>query len=84
MAIWPISGLKGPLNQDLRLPADFMAACEIVEPKHLEESMPLGPDPEPWLEQIRAYEQAGFTHVYLHQVGPDQEGFIRFAKQHLL
>jgi coenzyme F420-dependent glucose-6-phosphate dehydrogenase len=84
LEVWPQSGLKGPLNQDLRLPADFMAAAEIVEPKHIEEAMPLGPDPEPWLEQIRAFEQAGFTHVYTHQVGPDQEGFLRWAKEHLL
>jgi coenzyme F420-dependent glucose-6-phosphate dehydrogenase len=84
LEVWPQSGLKGPLNQDLRLPADFMAAAEIVEPKHIEAAMPLGPDPEPWLEQIRAFEQAGFTHVYAHQVGPDQEGFLRWAKEQLL
>ena len=84
LEVWPQAGLKGPLNQDLRLPADFMAAAEIVEAKHIEESTPLGPDPEPWLEEIRSFEQAGFTHVYVHQVGPDQEGFIRFAREHLL
>jgi coenzyme F420-dependent glucose-6-phosphate dehydrogenase len=82
--IWPISGLKGPLNADLRLPADFEAACAMVRPEDIEESTLLGPDPEPWHEKIRAYEAAGFTHVYIHQVGPDQEGFIRFAREHLL
>ena len=46
--------------------------------------MPCGPDPEPILEQIREYEQAGFDHVYIHQVGPNQEGFLRFAERELL
>jgi G6PDH family F420-dependent oxidoreductase len=84
LEVWPISGLQGPLNQDLRLPADFMAAAGIVEAKHLEQSMPLGPDPEPWLEEIRSFEQAGFTHVYVHQVGRDQAGFLEFARRELL
>ena len=30
------------------------------------------------------YERAGYDHVYLHQVGPDQEGFLRFAERELL
>ncbi|HEY6052925.1 MAG TPA: TIGR03557 family F420-dependent LLM class oxidoreductase [Gaiellaceae bacterium] len=81
--IWPNGGLKGPLGADLREPADFEEAAQMVRPEDLADD-PLGPDPEPWLEQIQAYEDAGFTHVYLHQVGPDQEGFIEFARRELL
>jgi coenzyme F420-dependent glucose-6-phosphate dehydrogenase len=36
------------------------------------------------LEQIDGYEQAGYDHVYLHQVGRDQEGFFRFAEREIL
>jgi G6PDH family F420-dependent oxidoreductase len=84
LRVWPQSGLKGPLNQDLRLPADFMAAAEIVEPKHLEDAMPLGADVDEWRQEIKGFEDAGFTHVYVHNVGPDQEGFLRWAGEHLL
>ena len=84
LEVWPQSGLKGPLNQDLRLPADFMAAAEIVEPKHLEDAMPLGADVDEWREEIKGFEDAGFTHVYIHNVGPDQEGFLRWAGENLL
>jgi hypothetical protein len=45
--------------------------------------VPCGPDPEPVLEQIRTWEQAGFDHIALHQVGPDQQGFFRFWEQQL-
>jgi hypothetical protein len=34
------------------------------------------PDPAKHLEKIEEYARAGYTHVYVHQVGPDQEGFI--------
>ena len=27
---------------------------------------------------------AGFDHVYVHRVGPDQDGFLRFAERELL
>jgi G6PDH family F420-dependent oxidoreductase len=84
LRVWPQSGLKGPLNQDLRLPADFMAASEIVEPKHLEGAMPLGNDVDEWRKEIKGFEDAGFTHVYIHNVGPDQEGFLRWAGANLL
>jgi coenzyme F420-dependent glucose-6-phosphate dehydrogenase len=43
-----------------------------------------GPDPERHIEAIDAFVDAGYDHVYVHQVGPDQEGFIRFAERELL
>jgi len=81
---WPNAGLEGPLSQELALPAHFEAAAGMVEPDDLAETMPLGPDPERYLEQITAFEDAGFDHVYIHQVGNDQEGFMRFARRELM
>jgi hypothetical protein len=43
-----------------------------------------GPDPEKYHEKIKEYAAAGFSHVYLHQIGPDQDGFLDFAKKELL
>ena len=34
-----------------------------------------------WREKIDEFADAGFTHVALHNVGEDQQGFIEFAKQ---
>jgi coenzyme F420-dependent glucose-6-phosphate dehydrogenase len=81
---WPNAGLEGPLSQELALPAHFEAAAEMVEPDDLAETIPLGPDPGRYLEQIKAFEDAGFDHVYIHQVGPDQQGFIDFAQRELM
>ena len=46
--------------------------------------IPCGPDPEVHLAGIREYLDAGFDHVYVHQVGPDQEGFLDFVATELL
>lgn len=35
----------------------------------------------PYLERIRAYDAAGYDHLYIHQVGKDQEGFLRFYQR---
>jgi coenzyme F420-dependent glucose-6-phosphate dehydrogenase len=43
-----------------------------------------GPDPERHLEGIKKYAQAGYDHVFVHQIGPDQEGFFKFYQRHIL
>ncbi|HEX9351164.1 MAG TPA: hypothetical protein VF877_07825 [Gaiellaceae bacterium] len=48
------------------------------------ETVICGPDPEPYVEAVRKYEQAGYDHVYIHQVCPDQAGFLDFAKRELV
>jgi hypothetical protein len=46
--------------------------------------VPCGPDPERHLARIAEYVDAGYDHIYLHQVGRDQTGFIKFAEGELL
>jgi G6PDH family F420-dependent oxidoreductase len=82
--LWPNLALKGPLGQELATPSDFEEAAAMVDEEDVAESTPCGPDPEPYLEQIRKYEQAGFTHVYIHQIGDNQDEFIEFAAQKLM
>ena len=45
--------------------------------------MPLGPDPEPVIRKAREFEAAGYDHVYLHQIGPDQDGFFELWEREL-
>ena len=82
--LWPNLALKGPLGQDLATPADFEAAAEMVDEADVAETTPAGPDPAPYLEQIRKYDEAGFTHVYIHQIGDNQDEFCEFAKRELM
>jgi coenzyme F420-dependent glucose-6-phosphate dehydrogenase len=81
--LWRHSGLGGTINQELPRPSDFDAVAESVTPEMATEGVPCGPDPAPVLEQIRAWEQAGFDRIAIHQVGRDQDGFFRFWEQEL-
>jgi coenzyme F420-dependent glucose-6-phosphate dehydrogenase len=81
---WPNAAVKGDLSQELPLPRHFEEAAEMVTEEDVTEKIVCGPDPDPYFEQIDAYADAGFDHVYLHQVGPDQESFFRFAQEQLL
>jgi len=76
--IWPNTGVPGQLSQDLRTPAHFEQAVELVTPELIGESMACGPDPEPLLKATRAAIDAGIDHIYFHQIGDDQEGFLSF------
>jgi len=81
--LWPTSALGGTQGQELPRPSDFDAAVEDLTEEQTVAETPCGPDPEPVLEQIRKWEQAGFDHIALHQVGPDQDGFLRFWREEL-
>ncbi|MDP8938228.1 MAG: TIGR03557 family F420-dependent LLM class oxidoreductase [Actinomycetota bacterium] len=82
--IWPNAGIKGELSQELPTPTHFEQAAQMVRPDDLAESVPLGPDPERHLASIRQYLDAGYDRVYVHQIGPDQEGFFDFYQREVL
>jgi coenzyme F420-dependent glucose-6-phosphate dehydrogenase len=82
--IWPNAGLKGPLSQELPLPSHFEEAIAMVDEDTVAEYVVCGPDPDRHLEGIQQYVDAGFDHVYVHQVGPEQDGFIEFYEREVL
>ncbi len=55
-----------------------------MRPEDVAERVVCGPDPERHRAEIRQFADAGFDHVYVHQVGPDQEGFFRFYADEVL
>jgi coenzyme F420-dependent glucose-6-phosphate dehydrogenase len=82
--IWPNSAMGGPLGQELAITSHYQAVAELVREDDVAESVICGPDPERHLEAIREYGGAGFTHVFVHQIGPDQEQFLRFYAEKVL
>jgi coenzyme F420-dependent glucose-6-phosphate dehydrogenase len=81
---WPNTSVPGELGVELPLPRHFEQAAEVVREEDVADSVVCGPNPEAHLEAIRAYLDAGYDHVYLHQVGPDQDGFFRFYESEVL
>jgi len=81
---WPVSAISGSLHADLPTPRHFADVVEAMgDPKIPDDSI-LGPDPEPYLKAIQSLWENGYDHIYIHQVGPEQEGFLNFHKNELL
>ena len=81
---WPNAALPGELSQELALPRHFEQAAELVTEADVAEEVVCGPDPSAHLELIETYAEAGYDHIYVHQVGPDQDGFLDFYGREIL
>lgn len=78
------SAFDWSVNSELPNVEGFETASQFIRPDDLADKIPAGPDPEPHLEAIRKYVDAGFDHIALVGIGPDQQGFISFAEEKLL
>ena len=81
---WPVAGFKGQLMQELALPSFFQSGAEMVSEEDAVESVACGPDPQVHVAEIRKFVDAGFDHVFIHQIGPDQNGFFDFYENEVL
>lgn len=81
---WPNAGVQGAALTDLARPTDFEKITASLPEEALVAGVVCGPDPERHVEAIARYAAAGFSAVYVHQVGPDQEGFLRFYTNKVL
>jgi G6PDH family F420-dependent oxidoreductase len=79
---WPNDFLPGEAAQLLPLPRHFAQLSEVVTEDMV--TAPCGPDPKPYVEAIKAYEQAGFDEVYLAQVGGRLEDAFEFFATEVL
>lgn len=82
--IWGYSALPGELSQELPSPKHFEQGASILTEDMVAEKIVCGPDPAKHIDQVRAYIDAGFDHVYIHQVGKDQRGFMEFYARDVL
>ncbi|MEY2401177.1 MAG: hypothetical protein QOJ08_1288 [Ilumatobacteraceae bacterium] len=81
---WRTSGLSGQLAQELRTPAVFEQAAELVSVESMAEHMPCGPDIDRIVTAAKEYVDAGFDRLFLSQVGPQQEEFFEVFTKDLV
>jgi coenzyme F420-dependent glucose-6-phosphate dehydrogenase len=81
---WPNAGLKGELSAELPLPAHFEQAVQLVTEAAVAEEVLCGANRDRHLAKIHEYVEAGFDHIYVHQIGPDQETFFRFYEREII
>lgn len=82
--VWPNAGIRGQASQELPSPAHFGELAAMVSPEDIERAFPCGPDVGPILEQAHKALAAGVSHLYIHQVGPDQASFLDMAATDIL
>jgi G6PDH family F420-dependent oxidoreductase len=78
---WSLAGW--PVMAELPDTQGFAAASKSVSPAAVAELVSCGPSAEQHLQSIDRYVQAGFDHIILVQIGPEQEAFIEFFERHL-
>jgi G6PDH family F420-dependent oxidoreductase len=80
---WALSGWH--VMAELPEPRSFDAASENVTEDDIAELVPCGPDIGTYVEAVKQYTDAGFTHLALVQVGAEnQRDFIEWAASDLL
>jgi hypothetical protein len=61
----------------------FAAASRHLSPETVAQFVSCGPSAERHLQAIDRYIQAGYDHIILTQIGPNQDGFLEFFEREL-
>jgi G6PDH family F420-dependent oxidoreductase len=78
---WAATGW--PVQAELPDTKAFAAASQHIPVEVIADKITCGPSPERHLEAIGKFVDAGFDHVILVQIGPDQEFFFDFFANEL-
>jgi coenzyme F420-dependent glucose-6-phosphate dehydrogenase len=74
--LWRNSVVPGQLSQDLPTPSHFQQATSIVTREMVAESIICGPDTDALIKQATDVIERGVNHLYFHQIGSEQAGFL--------
>jgi len=72
---WPNGGMPFPKG-DIRNPEDFEAMAKFVQIENFKNRVLISPDLDEHRAHIQHFIDLGFTDVYVHNVGRNQEAFI--------
>jgi G6PDH family F420-dependent oxidoreductase len=78
---WAVTGW--PVQAELPDTEGFAAASKHVSPEAVAQVVSCGPAPDRHLEAIDRFVQAGYDHIILLQVGPDQDSFFDLFEHEL-
>jgi G6PDH family F420-dependent oxidoreductase len=82
---WRWFGLQWPVLAELPDPRAFDAAASFATEDDVARSVPCGPDVDKHVEAVRAFVDAGFTHIALVQIGGShQQEFLDWSQSTLL
>ena len=82
--LWPTSGLGAEIGQQLATPEHYERAAETVREEDVAGAILCSGDPGRHVAKLREYRDAGFDHLLVQQVGPDQDALIRLYERDVL
>ena len=82
--LWPNEALPGEMLQELRVPAHFEQASQLVTKDMIRESKVCGDDVDAHVSEVRSLVDAGFSEVFVNQIGPDLDGFFAAYRDEVL
>jgi alkanesulfonate monooxygenase SsuD/methylene tetrahydromethanopterin reductase-like flavin-dependent oxidoreductase (luciferase family) len=71
-------------KQDIRSPDEFAAMAKLVRPEDFAGRVLISPDLEAHREHLQGFLDLGFDEVHVHNVGRNQEAFLRAFGAHVL
>jgi coenzyme F420-dependent glucose-6-phosphate dehydrogenase len=81
---WPNAVVGGNLVWELPLPSHFREASEWADEDAIAEEIVCATDAGPFVEAAKEFVDAGYDHVFFHQIGPQQDEFLRFSESEIL
>jgi coenzyme F420-dependent glucose-6-phosphate dehydrogenase len=73
---WRSNAVTASVAETLRLPEEFDEACVKVRPEDMDQHVRISADPKRHREWLQCDIAAGFTEIYVHNVGRNQIEFI--------
>lgn len=73
---WPTLGLKFP-KADIRSPFEIEQMARMVRPEHFEGRLLVSADPDAHRAHLQGFLDLGVDRIHLHNVGRNQEEFLR-------
>jgi coenzyme F420-dependent glucose-6-phosphate dehydrogenase len=81
--VWPNAAMSGQLAQELPTWSHFEQVSELVTEEDVAERVPCGPATDSIVDRVRQMVDAGYDHVYLHQIGSDQAALFQLWEAEL-
>ena len=78
---WSLTGW--PVMAELPDPEGFAAASQTATPDDVGEKISCGPSADKHLQAIEKFVKAGFDHIILTQIGPQEDAFFDFFQREL-
>ncbi|NJO07196.1 MAG: TIGR03557 family F420-dependent LLM class oxidoreductase, partial [Chloroflexaceae bacterium] len=83
MTQWPNGGMSFP-KADIRNPEDFEAMAKLVRPENFKGRVLISTELDEHRELLQGFASLGFDEIHVHNVGRNQEQFIKAFGEHVI